>query len=299
MPYINMKKVKIGFVNPKKLKLDAYFQRDAETSNIKSVQKTIQAIGGYDESQPVIVNTDWQVIDGGQRVRACLAEGTKRIAYFMYQFDTPDDEAKYFDIINVSTKGITARDALFSRYARPGSPNEYAILVYNICNDPSCVLSGGHDLKTHPGHKSSSDFIKTENICYIINNLVLGEKSGFSKNKTKELAQKALPIFKAKNGIRNAIATVNEFVEYYFEGFGYATQKSELKFREAFLRGNLEFYYTVLRSNPIFKKDHKKLGRRLRTFKLTEAATKNHKIVIQREIRTHINRRIQKEENLI
>jgi len=299
MPEINYEVIKSGLVNPNKLKTDAYFQRDGETSNIQTIRKSIRATGKFDKSRPVTVNPKWTIIDGGQRVRAAIKENLKRINYEMYKFATPDDEAKYFDLINEPTKGITARDSLYSKYARPGHPNEYATLLYNICNDPTCVLSGGHDLKTYPGHKSSADFIKVENVCYIINNLVLGERSGFSKKRAYQLAQKAIPIFQAENGIKNAITVVNEFIEFYFEGFGWSTQKGDLKFREAFLRGGLELYYEVLRSNPIFKADHKKIGKRLATFKLTDEATKNHKAVISDMLRRHINKRIKKEENLI
>jgi len=291
--------VKSGKFSPTKAKLDAYYQREEESSNVKTVRKSIRATGKFDLSRPVTVNPSWQVVDGGQRVRAAIAENLKSIDYVMYKFASLDDEGKYFDLMQESTKGLTARDALYSKYARPGHPNEYSTLIYAICNDPTCVLYGGHDLKTFPGHKASNDLIKVENICYIINNLVLGERSGFSKKRSFQLAQKAIPIFQASNGIKNGVAIVNDFINYYFAGFGWSTEKSELKFREAFLRGNLELYYDVLRGSPVFKKDSKKIGKRLRSFKLTSEATKNHRQVINMAIRQHINKRIQIPENMI
>lgn len=299
MADINYVQVKSGFVNPIKLKLDSYFQRDEVISNIKTIRNSIQVTGKFDVSRPVTVNKEWQVIDGGQRTRAAILENLKRIKYEMYDFGTPDDEAKYFDLINQSTKGISARDALYSKYARPGHPNEYATLIYNICNDPTCVLSGGHDLKTHPGHSPSNDFIKVENVCYIINNIVIGERSGFSKKRSYQLAQKAIPIFQSPNGISNAIATVNEFLTFYFEAFAWSTQKGELKFKEAFLRGALELYHDVLRGSSKFKKDPKKVGKKLSTFPLTNSATKNHRAVIFDNLRRHINKGIKIEENMI
>lgn len=299
MPDINYEEVKSGYVNPNKLRLDAYFQRAGVDSNIKTVRKSMQLTGKFDESRPITVNPVWTVIDGGQRTRAAILENLKKVKYVMNKYDTPDDEARYFDLMNQSTKGISARDTLYSKFARPGHPNEYATLIYTICNNPTCLLSGGHDLKTHPGHSSSNDFIKVENICYIINNIILGERSGFSKNRAYKMAQKALPVFQSQNGISNAIETVNEFLSFYFEAFGWSTQKGELKFKEAFLRGSLELYYDVLRGSAKFKKDPKKVGKKLSTFPLTINATKNHKAVIFDNLRRHINKGVKIEENMI
>lgn len=281
--------VEMGMINPKKIDLNVSFQREHQTSRAKVISRSMDMMGGmFDYSDPVVLDQHSKCVDGMHRVKLARERNMKEIPFVRYNFATNDDVIRYFQLKQIKTQGMKARDELYA-YLQSGHP--YAVLIYKICEDSKCLLSGFHDLKVGRDHKSSNEAIKVENICYIVNAIVLNLKTGWSRNRQQDLGTKALEIISSQQNLALAIKEVDEFIKFYFNSFGWETDKKDLKFRDHFLQGFLITYKDVLVLDKRFEREKNKLQNKLRRFKLTVEITKNHKEVISQKLLNHINKR--------
>jgi len=293
---INMTFLGIGMIDPAKVDVNIEFQREIETRRLKTINRSMNLMNGmFDHAKPIVLGEDGKAIDGKHRIELAIKRGMKEIPYVQYKFASPVDAVRYFQLAQIKTMGMKARDELFA-YLK--SDHCYARLIYMICESKHSILSGFHDLKLEQGHKSTNDSIKVENICYIINAVVLGRKTGWARVNADYLHTIAEPVVTNSKNIKMAINDVNEFIKFFLNSFGWSTKRGELKFKEHFLLGFLELYTDVLKPTELFKKDQKKVESKLSKFKLIPEVTKNHKHVIREKLLKHINSRRTKIEKI-
>jgi len=287
---IRKKYIKSGFINVIDVNQKFLVQRPKEDSRVKIIEKSMAQIG-FDRAKPIVITDKNVSIDGKHRLIVAAKLGISKIPYVMYKFETPDDEFRYFQLAQIQTSGMRARDELFA-YLQTNHP--YATLIYKMCENKKSLLNGGHDLKLKPNHKSSNSNIKVENICYVINGIVFNRKTGWSRTNSDYLATLALSIIEDKDVIKKSIEEVNDFMTFFFNAFGWTTDKKDYKFKEHFLLASIDLFKEFLKPNPIFNSDRRVVESKLSKLPVDKTITKNHKVAIVGLLLSRVNNGRQK-----
>ena len=282
---INMKYVESGLIDPNTIDRSFFVQRALEPSRLRIIKKSMGHLG-YDMAKPVVLSQDDVAVDGNHRIHLAIENDYKEIPYVKYEFKTKNDAYRYFQQAQIQTMGMKARDELFA-YLQTKHP--YAVLLYSICENKHCQLSAAHDLKISPDDKPSNSAIKVENICYIINGILFKRKTGWSRSAADFLANKSVDIIGDPRDIQDAIQEINAFMKFFWNSFGWHTNKKEMMFKEHFLLAVLDLYTEILLPNPIFPSDQKKVESKLSKVTVDKDLTTNHKKAIMMALLRQIN----------
>jgi hypothetical protein len=282
---INMVLAGTGMIEPKKIDRKFVVQRPIEPARLKIIKKSMNVIG-YDMSKPVVLSQSNVAVDGNHRIELALKLGINKIPFVQYNFATPQDEYRYFQLAQLKTAGMKARDELFAYYQ---TKHPYATLIYKLANDKMSQFSGCHDLKMKADDKSLISNMKVENLCYIINGIIFKRKTGWSRTNADYLANLSVSLLSSQKEFLKAIYDVNDFLVFFWNSFGWVTDKKGLMYREHFLLATIDLYNEFLLPNPIFDTDKKKVESKLSKIKVDKELVTNHKQTIRSILLKQVN----------
>jgi len=273
---INATFMETGEIDPKDINTNLSVQRSLEPARLRIIQKSMSLMG-YDYSNPVTISQDMTGVDGMHRIHLAIVNGYKKIPYVKYNFATKNDMYRYFQLCQTQTPSMNARDELFA-YLQTQHP--YAVLVYSLCKDKSCMFYACHDLKLKQGDKKAASNIKIENICYIVNGIIFNKKTGWSRSHANALATWAMSVISNRKEMILSISKINDFMTFFFNAFGWDTSKKEGKFKEVFLHASMELFVEYLLPHSYFSSDRKIVEAKLSKLVINKEFTSNHKLAI-------------------
>jgi len=286
--HISMTLMEKGYIEPEKVNINLKFQRERELNRMKYLFNTYDAIGMYDEAYPIVLDQINGCPDGGHRVRMSREKNLPLIPYVRYHFKTEDDKMKYFHIAQLQPQGMKARDELYSYYL---AKHAYTELLYSLCGQNAPTLfSTCSDLKMNQKTKMSSLDIKVVHLCYMVNTIVLGIKTGWARTAADNLYKKSLPHLNKKSYEINCEKMEN-FLNFFLESTGWKISKKDLRFREHFMLGFMDLYTDHLITDPKFKnkKERERVQKAIKKLPIVLSVVKNHKAVITQKLLKEIN----------
>lgn len=287
-PNINMTFIEEGQIDPHEIKLDLIFQRDEELARKNNLLETYNILGMYDQNYPVVLDQNFGCVDGLHRTKLGRSQNLPLIPYKRFHFKTELDKIKYFHVSQRQTHGMTARDELYS-YSL--TQHAYAELLYSLCGENAPTLfSSCSDLKMGKEHKMSNSNIKVVHLCYILNNIVLGIKSGWGRTHANNLYKKSTPHLNKKSFKINC-EKMDDFLNFFLESTGHIISKKDLRFKEHFILAFIELYTDHLLIDVKFKvdKERERIEKILQKYRIIPEVVTNHKVVIVEKLLKEIN----------
>jgi hypothetical protein len=273
--HISMTLMEKGYIEPENVNINLAFQRHEE-------------LGMYDEAYPIVLDQNDGCPDGKHRVIMSREKNLPLIPYVRYHFKTEDDKMKYFHIAQLQPQGMKARDELYSYYL---AKHAYTELLYSLCGQNAPTLfSSCSDLKMNQTTKMSNSNIKVVHLCYMVNSIVLGIKTGWARTHADSLYKKSLPHLNQKSYKINC-QKMEEFINFFMASTGWTVSKKDLRFKEHFMLGFMDFYIDHLLVDPKFKvkKERKRIMTVLKNYPIISEVVTNHKVVIVQKLLKEIN----------
>lgn len=108
---------KIIMVSVDKLHFDKDFKAvfKQEEEKVNRIADDMKA-NGFDKSQPIIVNSDFAILDGNSRYMATKIAGIKKIPVIMKQFESKKDAILYELNLQMNRRNIASDDVLIETY---------------------------------------------------------------------------------------------------------------------------------------------------------------------------------------
>lgn len=108
---------KIIMVSVDKLHFDKDFKAvfKQEEEKVNRIADDMKA-NGFDKSQPIIVNSDFAILDGNSRYMATKIAGIKKVPVIMKQFESKKDAILYELNLQMNRRNIATDDVLIETY---------------------------------------------------------------------------------------------------------------------------------------------------------------------------------------
>lgn len=108
---------KIIMVSVDKLHFDKDFKVvfKQEEEKVNRIANDMKA-NGFDKSQPIIVNSDFAILDGNSRYMATKIAGIKKVPVIMKQFESKKDAILYELNLQMNRRNIASDDVLIETY---------------------------------------------------------------------------------------------------------------------------------------------------------------------------------------
>ena len=108
---------KIIMVSVDKLHFDKDFKAvfKQEEEKVNRIADDMKA-NGFDKSQPIIVNSDFAILDGNSRYMATKIAGIKKVPVIMKQFESKKDAILYELNLQMNRRNIASDDVLIETY---------------------------------------------------------------------------------------------------------------------------------------------------------------------------------------
>lgn len=264
-------------VDPKELKLEPTYQRCIEPSRKRGIAQSMVTTGYWPE-ETIIVNQDFEIVDGQHRVVAALQVGIKQVPISVVEFKDKRTEATYFSLKNNWNTSLKPVDFWYARYQ---FCHPYATCIYELDIDDDSLLKNNIALKGRETKKAK--FTITD--CCLFINFAVGYNQNWSKEKDAFLTKRVVNL-----GYEPIKEEINDFIDCFYSIFGNSKRSNPFAYRASSIRSFITFYSLAKRQD--FLSSRRKLNEfigKMATYALTADFLKaNHAGRIQMLI-THFN----------
>jgi hypothetical protein len=220
------------YMDPKDIKFGIEYQRMIQRHRVEKVYEDMKKIGCYDESQPIIINTNLITIDGQHRVKASIKAGFSRIPCIIVKFPSLAAEAKYFYLKNEHSSKQAAVDLLHAKYMAKDS---FALLIYRLEADKNCLFN---DMIAIKGKETVKSKFTVSMASDIVSMSVMERTMLFYNRQKGPMIDK----FLEEIGYDAVVEKVNGFLDFFFGCYGESKRDNPIPYRLIFVRATASFY---------------------------------------------------------